>query len=128
MIRPFSPKKGTRAGVLIQQGAVGHLINKSKSSGLTTDALVVTDTEGRAEFIRIIDLLCPPPVGYTPDAFEERVDLIKGLVNTALAKKGMKLSAESIFQTLEGKMDRRLKAILDAGLTTEPVSDIDGAI
>lgn len=113
---------------MVQQGAVGLLINKSKSSGLTTDTLVATDTEGGAAFTRIIDLLCPPPVGYTPDAFEERVDLIKGLVNTALAKKGMKLSAESIFQTLEGKMDRRLKTILDAELITEPVSDVNRAM
>ncbi|PWN22798.1 hypothetical protein BCV69DRAFT_280407 [Microstroma glucosiphilum] len=115
-----SPKKGSRAEGLVQQGAVRHLVNKSKSLGSTMDSLVVTDLEGRAQFIRVIDLLCPPPVGYTPDAFEERVDLIKELVDTALAKKGMKLSAESIFQTLEGKMNRRLKTFLDAGLVTEP--------
>lgn len=114
-----------------------HRMQKSPSS-LRINAFV---SKVDANTSTVAALLLPPPEGFAADAFEERVDLMKGLVSSTahvrasshdIASSGSATpkpsqvarapSAETVFQRLEQLTERRLIEMLMAGSANMKVS------
>lgn len=78
---------------------------------------------------KIATYLCPAPVGFASDAFEERVDLIRGLVRCHLVQEDrmgverkILAKAGKVTVKIEMKVERKLQSMLIRGKTDLTVS------
>ncbi|CAO1620224.1 unnamed protein product [Parajaminaea phylloscopi] len=97
----------------------------------------------QADLQKVVTLLLPPPTGFQEDAFEERVDLLTGIVKsyTRTAAKamdnrpgtspqphgdanwGITSSPDRMFERIEQMTEQRVTELLMAGLTHMPSVD-----